>query len=166
MIDPLPVCPTVPTPGRGTMGQGGNERDTQRDSSGTSSLKRLAAGVLARDKRGTRAVIPVPHTFPLVPPVQATAPHPPQASPGVPAAWCEGVAGLAAPSPLGTPGGLPWRRPRPVCCRRTGRNCTGPDGTPSTYSGCTPQRRPPTRPAGDWRGCWARPGRFWTWCPT
>lgn len=113
MIDAVPVCPTVPTPERGTVGQGGNERNTQQDSGGTSRLKRLAAAVLARDngrdKRGTQAVIPVPHTSPLVPPVRAAVPHPPQALIGVPAAWCEGVTRLAATPCLAgvTPGR--WR---------------------------------------------------------
>lgn len=86
------------------MGQDGSERDSQWDSGGTSSLKRLAAAVLARDsgwdKRGTRAATPVPHSFPLVPPVRAAAHRPPEALPGVPAAWCEGIALLISqPSP-------------------------------------------------------------------
>lgn len=100
MIDPLPVCPIVPNPVCGTVGQGGKERDTQRDNGGTNSLKHLAAAVLARDsgrdKPGTRAAISVPQTFPHVPPGPAAVPPPLRAFPGVPAAWCEGVVGLAA----------------------------------------------------------------------
>lgn len=93
-------CPAVPVPERGTAGQPEDGRDTRWDTGGTSSLKQLADAVLARDsrrdKRGTRAAIPVPHSFPPVPPVRAAAPHRPQDLPGVPAAWCNGVACLAA----------------------------------------------------------------------
>ena len=99
MIDAEANCPTVPAPGRGTVGQHGNKRDSGWDSDGTSSLKRLAAAVLARDsgwdKPGTRAKITVPHTFSP----WDTYPHPLQAFPGVPAAWCEGVARLAGMVP-------------------------------------------------------------------
>ena len=43
------ACPTVPTPYAGTVGHPSSERDTTRDSAGTTSLKSLANKVLRRD---------------------------------------------------------------------------------------------------------------------
>jgi len=85
------------------MGQNGNERNSQWDRGGTSSLKQLAAAVLARniswDKRGTRAAIPVPKSLPLVPPVRAAAPPGAQAVPSVLVPWHAGVAHMQVMDP-------------------------------------------------------------------
>ena len=85
------------------MGQHGNEWDSLRDSDGTPSLKRLAAGVLARDS-GRDRTWDKPATRVPAPPLSVPPPPAPFPAlsdiPGVPRAWCEGVARLAAmPAP-------------------------------------------------------------------
>ena len=104
MTETNSACPTVPRLGFGTVGQGRPDWDRTRDSGGTSSLKRLAAAVLTRnrewDTMRDAPATPVPTVRPLVPlsPVLAAPSLPP--IPGVPLHWREGVALLATrPAP-------------------------------------------------------------------
>jgi len=110
MIDTNQACPTVPAPGFGTVGQSSSGRDSARDTSGTSTLKALALLVLARDigrdRTWDRPATRVPAPPPLVPSPQAPVPSLSDI-PGVPRAWCEGVALLAT---LQAPPTIPPRR--------------------------------------------------------
>lgn len=85
------------------MGHLAEARGRGRDTAGTVSLKRLAAGVLARDSgRDTRrdaSAYAVPPPPAAVPPRPAPAPPSIAYLPGVPRAWCEGVAALASTPP-------------------------------------------------------------------
>lgn len=112
MIDAKVNCPTVQAWGFGTSGQQAPAGDSTRDSSGTSTLKCLAAAVLARDGRGDanrdspNSAVPA---FPTRTPPVGTLPPPPVPAPaqpylGVPLAWCDGVALLATmPAPPAIP---------------------------------------------------------------
>lgn len=110
MIDADVNCPTVPAPGFGTAGQSLSGWDSERDKSGTGTLKALAALVLARDSgrdKGRIKPVPVVPASPIITQPDGTGAAPAvlpsvQLLPGVPLAWGEGLALLATlPAPEG-----------------------------------------------------------------
>jgi hypothetical protein len=115
MTSRKPVCPTVPTPGDGTVGHQPIARDNARDTSGTLSLKALARKGFLRDKAWDIAGTAASNACPSSSVAVGQEPEPRAAScdiefderaaiveydGGAPREWAEGFARLDPARPL------------------------------------------------------------------